>query len=67
MLARFFKFFITAHLPLHRTRAEGRRLQRKLHQADRRRQGTASHVRFFLSNHVLHIGYVDLLRHDFAR
>jgi hypothetical protein len=33
--ACFFKFFITAHLPLHRTRAEGRRLQRELRQVDR--------------------------------
>jgi hypothetical protein len=26
-----------------------------------------SYVWFLLSNHVLHIEYVDLLRHDFAR
>jgi hypothetical protein len=35
LLARFFKFFIMAHLPLRRTRVEGHRLQRKLRQADR--------------------------------
>jgi hypothetical protein len=33
--ACFFKFFITVHLPLHRTRAESRRLQRELRQVDR--------------------------------
>jgi hypothetical protein len=55
------------HLPLHQTCAEGHRLQRELRQADRHRQGTASHVRFLLSNHILHIRYVDLRRHDFAR
>jgi hypothetical protein len=32
-----------------------------------RRQGTASHVLFLLSNHVLHIEYVDLRKHNFAR
>jgi hypothetical protein len=67
LLARFFKFFITAHLLLHRTCAEGRRLQCKFRQADHRHQGTASHVWFLLSNHVLPIGYIDLRRHDFAR
>jgi hypothetical protein len=36
LLARFVKFFNTAHLPLRRSHAEGRRLQRKLHQANRR-------------------------------
>jgi hypothetical protein len=35
LLARFFNFFITAHLPLRQTCAEGRRLQRELRQADR--------------------------------
>jgi hypothetical protein len=49
------------------TRAKGRRLQRELHQADRRRQGIACHIWFLLSNHVLHIEYVDKCRHDFAR
>jgi hypothetical protein len=34
LLTCFFKFFITAHLPLHRTRVEGRCLQRKLRQAE---------------------------------
>jgi hypothetical protein len=67
LLARFFKFFITAHLPLCRTRAKSRRFQRELRQADHHRQGTASHVRFLLSNHVLHIEYVDLRRHNFAK
>jgi hypothetical protein len=38
----------------------------ELCQADRRRQGTASHVQFLLSNHVLLIGYVDLRRHNFV-
>jgi hypothetical protein len=33
-LARFFKFFITARLPLRRTHAMGHRLQRELRQAD---------------------------------
>jgi hypothetical protein len=33
---------------------------------DRRRQGTRSHVRFLLSNHVLHIEYVYLCMHDFV-
>jgi hypothetical protein len=36
LLARFFKFFTTARLPIRRTRAEGRRLHRELHQTDRR-------------------------------
>jgi hypothetical protein len=36
LLTRFIKFFTTARLPLRRSRAEGRRLQRKLRQADRR-------------------------------
>jgi hypothetical protein len=36
LLARFVKFFITPYLPLHRSCAEGRRLQRELCQADRR-------------------------------
>jgi hypothetical protein len=36
LLARFVKFFTTAHLPLRRSRAEGHRLQRELHQPDRR-------------------------------
>jgi hypothetical protein len=49
------------------TRAEGHRLQRELRQADRRRQGTASHIWFLLSNHVLHIEYADKRRHDFVR
>jgi hypothetical protein len=35
LLTRFFMFFITTHSPLHRTRAEGRRLQRELRPADR--------------------------------
>jgi hypothetical protein len=37
LLPRFFKFFITAHLPLRRTCAEGHRLQRELRQAELRR------------------------------
>jgi hypothetical protein len=50
-----------ARLPLHRFHAEGRRLQHELCQAEspssfgHHRQGTVSHVRFLLSNHVLHI------------
>jgi hypothetical protein len=36
LLARFIKFFTTAHLPLRRSHAEGRRLQRKVRHADRR-------------------------------
>jgi hypothetical protein len=32
----FFKFFIMTRLPLHRTRVEGRHLQRELRQANRR-------------------------------
>jgi hypothetical protein len=35
--------------------------------SNHRRQGTASHVWFILSNHVLHIQYLDLRRHTFAR
>jgi hypothetical protein len=35
LLARFFKFFIMAHLPLHWTRVKGHRLQHELYQADR--------------------------------
>jgi hypothetical protein len=68
LLTYFFKFCIMSHLPLCRTCIEGHRLQHELHQTDcRLYQKTASHVRFFLSNHVLHIEYVDLCRHDFAR
>jgi hypothetical protein len=67
LLAPFFKFFITARLPLCRTCTEGHRLQRELRQADRHRQETANHVWFLLSNHILHIEYVYLRRHDFAR
>jgi hypothetical protein len=48
-------------------RAKGHRLQRELCQADRHHQGTSNRVRFVLSNHVLHIEYVDLRRYDFAR
>jgi hypothetical protein len=36
LLARFIKFSTTARLPLRRSRAEGRRIQHELHQADRR-------------------------------
>jgi hypothetical protein len=36
LLAGFFKFFTMVHLPLHRTQAEGHRLQHKLRQDDRR-------------------------------
>jgi hypothetical protein len=36
LLARFVKFFTTARLPLHRSRAEDRRLQCELRQTDRR-------------------------------
>jgi hypothetical protein len=36
LLARFIKFFTTARLPLHRSRAEGCHLQCELRQADRR-------------------------------
>jgi hypothetical protein len=67
LLARFFKFFTTARLPLRRMRAKGCRLQRELCQADRHRQGITSHIRFLLSNHVLHIEYVDLRMYDFTR
>jgi hypothetical protein len=67
LLAHFFKFFITARLHLHQTRVEGRRLQHELRQADRRRQETTSHIRFLLSNYVLHIECIDLRMHDFAR
>jgi hypothetical protein len=49
-----FKFFITVHLPLHRTRAEGHHLHRVLRQ-----------VQFLLLNYVLHIEYIDL--DNFAR
>jgi hypothetical protein len=59
------------HLLLRQTHANDRRLQRELHQANRRLHliviKTASHIRFLLSNHVLPIGYVDLCRYDFAR
>jgi hypothetical protein len=34
---------------------------------DHRCQGTASRIRFLLSNHVLHIEYVDLRSHNFSR
>jgi hypothetical protein len=68
LLSRFFKFFITACLPLHQTSVEGHRLQHELHQTKHRlHQGTTSHVQFLLSNHVLHNEYVDLRRHDFGR
>jgi hypothetical protein len=67
LLHCFFKFFITTCLPFCRMHVKGRRLQRELHQADHRGQGTISHVRFLLSDHVLHIGYIDPCRHDFAR
>jgi hypothetical protein len=60
-------FFNTARLPLRQTRAEGHRLQCELRQVDHRRQETASHVQFILLNHVLHIGYIDIHRHVFAR
>jgi hypothetical protein len=36
LLTRFIKFFTTARLPLHRSRAKGHRLQHELHQVDRR-------------------------------
>jgi hypothetical protein len=67
LLTCFFKFFITARLPLRWTCAEGHRLQCELCQADHHHQGTASQVRFLLLNHVLPIRYVVLRRHDFAR
>jgi hypothetical protein len=36
LLAHFVKFFITARLPLRRSHADGRQVQRELHQTDRR-------------------------------
>jgi hypothetical protein len=36
LLTHFVKFFTTAHLPLRRSCAESHRLQRELHQVDRR-------------------------------
>jgi hypothetical protein len=36
LLTRFVKFFITSHLPLRQSRAEGRHLRCELRQADRR-------------------------------
>jgi hypothetical protein len=35
LLARIFKFFVTAHLPLHQMRVEGHRVQHELCRADR--------------------------------
>jgi hypothetical protein len=35
--------------------------------SDHHRQGSTSHIRCFLSNHILPIAYIDLRRHDFAR
>jgi hypothetical protein len=63
LLLCFFKFFITTRLPLRRTHTEGRRLQCELRQTERRLRP----IIVLLSNHVLHIEYVDMCRHDFPR
>jgi hypothetical protein len=73
LLTRFLKLFITAHLPLRRTRAESHCLQHEFRPADHHihlivivREPQVMYG-FLLSNHVLYIEYVDLYRYDFAR
>jgi hypothetical protein len=72
LLARFVKFFTTAHLPLHRSRAEGRRLQRELHQADHRLHpvvivkepqviyGSCSQIMSYIFNMLICVGMILL-------
>jgi hypothetical protein len=72
LLARFVKFFTTAHLPLHRSRAKGHRLQRELCQADHRLHpivvikelqvmyGSCSQIMSFIFNMLICVGTILL-------
>jgi hypothetical protein len=72
LLARFVKFFTTARLPLHRTRAEGHCLQCKLHQVERRLQlivvikelsvtyGFSAQIMSYILNMLICIGMILL-------
>jgi hypothetical protein len=72
LLAHFIKFFTTARLPLRRSRAEGRRLQRELHQADRclhpvvivkelhAAYGSYSQIMFYIFNMLICVGMILL-------
>jgi hypothetical protein len=70
LLARFFKIVTTACLPLHRTRAEDCRLQRKLCQADhpsiiniKKLQvtyGSCSQITSYIFNMLICVGMISL-------
>jgi hypothetical protein len=72
LLARFVKFFTTAHLPLRRSRAESHRLQRELRQADRRlhsvvmvkesqvKCGYCSQIMSYIFNMLIYVGMILL-------
>jgi hypothetical protein len=72
LLAHFVKFFTTARLPLRRSCAEGRRLQRELHQADRCLHpvvivkelqvtyGSCSQIMFYIFNMLICVGMILL-------
>jgi hypothetical protein len=72
LLAHFFKFFITARLPLHRMRTEGRHLQRKLRQANHHLHliivvkepqvtyGFSSQIMSYILNMLIYVGMNSL-------
>jgi hypothetical protein len=72
LLAHFIKFFTTARLPLRRSHAEGRRLQRELRQADRRLHpiviikepqvtyGSCSQIMSYIFNMLICVGMILL-------
>jgi hypothetical protein len=72
LLTHLVKFFTTAHLPLHRSRAEGRRLQYELRQADRRLHpviivkepqvtyGSCSHIMCYVFYMLICVGMILL-------
>jgi hypothetical protein len=67
LLTQFFKFFITTRLPRGSSPSTRSPSARSSSLSNCRHQGTVCHVQFLLSNHILHIEYVDLCMHDFAR
>jgi hypothetical protein len=68
LLARFIKFFTTACLPLHRSHAEGHRLQRELRHTNRHLHpvvmvkepqvmyGSYSQIMFYIFNILIYVG-----------
>ncbi len=72
LLTRFVKFFTTARLPLRRSHAEGRRLQRELRQTDRHLHpviivkelqvtyGSCSQIMSYIFNMLICVGMILL-------